>query len=149
MARSSATHGRSCVVAVAGSVDRLLCRVLYSAHAGRDAGSAFRLVPVRVRAGEVVIREGDPGDRFYIVHEGRAEVTCNGAHLREEGPGDFFGEIALLRAVPRTATVAARTDLSLYALDRDDFLFAVGAHPRSQTAVERVADARLEPARLG
>ena len=104
---------------------------------------ARRVAPVHARAGEVLVREGDPGDRFYVVAEGWTEVSCRGRRLGERGPGEFFGEIALLRDVPRTATVTARGDVLLYALDRDAFLFALGAHPRSNDAVRDEAESRL------
>ena len=86
---------------------------------------AGRLVPLRVDPGTVIVREGDSGDRFYIVAEGELEVTQDGVAVSELTHGGYFGEIALLRDVARTATVTARTDAVLYALDRDDFLAAV------------------------
>lgn len=78
-----------------------------------------------VRAGEAVITEGEVGDRFYIVEFGRTTATHNGQVLSTQGPGDPFGEIALLRDVPRTATVTADEDSVLLYLDRDEFLDAV------------------------
>ena len=111
---------------------------------------ASRLVPLRLEPGAVVVREGDEGDRFYILAEGELEVTQEGAHLRDVQPGDYFGEIALLRDVPRTATVTAKTDAVLYALDRDEFLAAVTGHPQSAEAAETVMSARLAgPASTG
>jgi MFS family permease len=111
---------------------------------------AARLVPLRVDAGTVVVREGDAGDRFYIVAEGEVDVTQSGAALTELRAGGYFGEIALLRDVARTATVTARTDAVLYALDRDDFLAAVTGHPLSAEAAETVMSARLAgPASTG
>lgn len=104
---------------------------------------ATRLVPLRVDAGSVIIREGDEGDRFYIVAEGELDVTQEDAALTALGPGDYFGEIALLRDTSRTATVTARTDTVLYALDREDFLAAVTGHPQSAEAAESVMSARL------
>jgi MFS family permease len=101
-----------------------------------------RVVPVSVAAGEVLIREGEPGDRFYVVAEGRMLVECRGQALGERGPGEYFGEIALLRDVPRTATITARDDALLYALDRDAFLFAIDAHWRSAAEINDVADSR-------
>jgi MFS family permease len=111
---------------------------------------AGRLVPLRVGAGTVIVREGDAGDRFYIVAEGEMDVTQSGAALTTLGTGGYFGEIALLRDVSRTATVSARTDAVLYALDRDDFLAVVTGHPQSAEAAETVMAARLAgPASTG
>ena len=69
---------------------------------------ARALVRVEVAAGDVVVREGDESDRFYVIESGTVQVTAADGHvLREEGPGDYFGEIGLLRDVPRTATITA------------------------------------------
>ncbi|MGH3078427.1 MAG: MFS transporter [Gaiellaceae bacterium] len=104
---------------------------------------ATRLVPLRVEPGTVVVRQGDSGDRFYVVVEGEVEVTVDGALVSELGPGGYFGEIALLRDMPRTATATARTPVVLYALEREDFLAAVTGHASSEAAAEQVASARL------
>ena len=74
---------------------------------------ARNMVPLEVAAGVVVIKEGDAGDRFYVIEAGRVVVSKAGAALVTLGPGDFFGEIALLRDVPRTATVKAEETCSL------------------------------------
>jgi MFS family permease len=105
---------------------------------------AARLVEVPVSAGEVVIRTGEPGDRFYMVADGALEVT-NGVHAGARR-GDFFGELALLRDIPRTATVIATTRSRLYALERDDFLAAVTGHSGVRAAGEAVVEKRLRPA---
>lgn len=111
---------------------------------------AARLVPLRVESGTVIVREGDAGDRFYIVAEGEIDVSQDGRTISELAAGGYFGEIALLRDVARTATVIARTDVVLYALDRDDFLAAVTGHPQSAEAAETVMSARLAgPASTG
>lgn len=111
---------------------------------------AARLVPLRVERGTVIVREGDAGDRFYIVAEGEIDVSQDGRTISELAAGGYFGEIALLRDVARTATVTARTDVVLYALDRDDFLAAVTGHPQSAEAAETVMSARLAgPASMG
>jgi len=103
---------------------------------------AGRLIEVPVGAGEVVIRTGDPGDRFYIVADGELEVT-NGVQAKA-GRGDFFGEVALIRDVPRTATVTATAPSRLYALERDDFLAAVTGHSAVRSAGDAVVEARLQ-----
>jgi MFS family permease len=104
---------------------------------------AGRLITVRQQAGEVVFRQGDSGDRYYIVGEGEVEVTVGGNVAATLGPGEGFGEIALLRDVPRTATVQARTDVTLYALERDDFLSAVTGDPGSTEAANKLITTRL------
>jgi MFS family permease len=111
---------------------------------------AARLVPLRVEPGTVIVREGDAGDRFYIVADGELQVSQYGREISELDAGGYFGEIALLRDVPRTATVTAKTNAVLYALDRDDFLSAVTGHPQSAEAAETVMSARLAgPASTG
>lgn len=111
---------------------------------------AGRLVPMRLEAGTMIVREGDSGDRFYIVAEGEVEVSQSGAVLSELEAGGYFGEIALIRDIPRTATVTARTPVVLYALDREDFLAAVTGHSQAAEAAETVMSARLAgPAAMG
>ena len=70
-------------------------------------------------------------------------VSKNGRQVATLEGGDFFGEIALLREIPRTATVTAQKDTRLYALERDDFLEAVTGHPQSAEAAEAVTRTRL------
>ncbi len=71
--------------------------------------------------GEALITQGEPGDRFFVVASGRAEVVRDGSPVGAIGKGRYFGEVALLREVPRTATVTASTPMRLFALDRDGF----------------------------
>jgi MFS family permease len=104
---------------------------------------ADRLQEVRVPAGEVIVRQGESGDRFYLIEAGTVEVAVDGRPGHELGPGEGFGEIALLRNVPRTATVTARTDAVLYALERDDFVPAVTGSGPSLSAAEAVIGMRL------
>ena len=104
---------------------------------------AGRLVPLRVDKDTVIVREGDAGDRFYVVSRGEVAVSVDGEVVSKLGPGDSFGEIALIRDVPRTATAVALSDVTLYALEREDFLGAVTGHAPSAEAAERVISARL------
>ena len=104
---------------------------------------SWNLVPVTAPAGSVVIREGDPGDRFYMIEDGTVSVVAGGVPIATLGPGGYFGEIALLRNVPRTATITADSDLRLLALEREDFLAAVtGSRPSSERADQEM-DRRL------
>ncbi len=107
---------------------------------------ARRLTPARFARGAVVVREGDPGDRFYVIAAGEVEVTEGGRFRRTEVVGDCFGEIALLRDVPRTATVVALTDVELLALERDEFLAAITGDRRALAAGHDLVEARLATA---
>ena len=90
---------------------------------------AGQLDLIPVRSGEVVIRQGDVGDRFYAVDAGRFEVLEGDRRVAILGEGDGFGEIALLRDVPRTATVRSLDAGAVWALDRDEFLATVTGLP--------------------
>jgi Cyclic nucleotide-binding domain/Major Facilitator Superfamily len=103
---------------------------------------ASHLIEVDVAAGDVVIRLGDAGDRFYIVGDGQLTIDASTQQV-PAGPGDFFGEIALLHDVPRTATVSADTDARLYALERDDFLAVVTGNSLARSEADAVAAERL------
>ena len=94
-------------------------------------------------AGTAVVSEGEVSDRFLVIVSGRVEVTQNGEHLRFEGPGEFFGEIGLLRDVPRTATVTAVEDTTLFSLAREDFLDAISGVDESLAAADDVVMRRL------
>jgi len=103
---------------------------------------AAKLVRLNVPAGETIVRAGDVGDRFYIVDSGTVRVgLANGE--KKSGAGEYFGEIALVRDVPRTATVTATTATRLYVLERADFLAAVTGHALAEAATHQVVDTRL------
>jgi MFS family permease len=105
---------------------------------------ARALVRVEITTGEVVVREGDESDRFYVIESGRVHVTADDGHLlREEGPGDYFGEIGLLRDVARTATITAAEDTVLLALEREEFLGAVTGQGEARRLAEDVVVRRL------
>ncbi|HET9842891.1 MAG TPA: MFS transporter [Nocardioides sp.] len=105
---------------------------------------ARALIRVEAPAGDVVIREGDESDRFYVIESGSVRVTAADGHLlREEGPGDYFGEIGLLRDVPRTATITAADDTVLLALEREEFLDAVTGQGEARRLAEDVVVRRL------
>jgi len=108
---------------------------------------AFAATHVDIAAGEAVFSQGDRGDRYYVVDSGAVDVLVDDRRVREQGPGSGFGEIALVRDVPRTATVRALGPVSLWALERDDFLAALGGTPESADGAERIAAARLSYAR--
>lgn len=104
------------------------------------------LVRIEVPAGTMVIREGERGDRSYVIVEGEADVTIATNKSRRRGPASTSAR-SLLRDTPRTATVTARTPLRLLALDREPFLQAVTGHPQSREAADKAATAYVEPPR--
>ncbi|MET0911369.1 MAG: MFS transporter [Ilumatobacteraceae bacterium] len=101
------------------------------------------VVHVEFPAGKHVVQQGEPGDSYYVIEHGEAEVVGDGTVVRSMGPGDGFGEIALLRRCPRTATVRARTDLSLYRLDRGPFLTTVAGYASTSSSAEQLVNDRL------
>jgi MFS family permease len=106
-------------------------------------GLAAALTPAEVPAGTVLIRQGEPGDAYYAIAAGQLDVLQDGRFLRRCGRGKGVGEIALLRAVPRTASVIAHTDATVYRLAREPFLTAVLGHAATQRQADSIADARL------
>jgi MFS family permease len=103
---------------------------------------AASLVAVDVAPGQSVIRAGEIGNEFYVVVDGELEIDAGGTRTTAS-PGDYFGEIALLRDVPRTATITARTESRLYALPRSAFLAAVTSHAAAYASGQEIADSRL------
>lgn len=88
---------------------------------------------MRFKAGQVIIREGETGDLFYVITEGRAEVIIRDAAgsdviLHEAGPGDFFGELSMLTNEPRSARIRAVENLTTLALERDEFFNFLRSH---------------------
>jgi hypothetical protein len=101
------------------------------------------LRPNRFAAGTVVMREGDPGEEFHVITSGSASATVRGTPRPPLGPGECFGEIALLRDVPRTATIIATEELQTLALGREEFLAAVTGNTASSLAAESLVTRRL------
>jgi CRP-like cAMP-binding protein len=104
---------------------------------------AGSLEPLRFGPGETLMRAGEIGDRFLLIESGTVEVEADGAIVRTIGPGGYVGEIALLRGIPRTATVRTLTDVTAYGLAAADFVAAVTGDRESVRSAEQVVDARL------
>ena len=123
-------------------IDRLLADPVF-AHLAAPALSrlALSLHEIVLPQGQTVITEGEHGDRYYLIVRGTVNVSVGGELMRTMGPGESFGEIALLRDVSRTATVTCASDVELYAVERHDFLQVVTGHPRSLAVASEVAQA--------
>jgi hypothetical protein len=104
---------------------------------------AARLRHVAVSAGDTVFDQGSIGRQFYVIADGRADVVGDGAVVRTLGPGDCFGEIAILRDVPRTAAVRANGELALFEIDGDVFLETMAGHSVSSDAAAAVVARQL------
>jgi len=106
-------------------------------------GLAAALTPAEVPAGTILIRQGDEGDAYYAIAAGELDVSKDGHFVRRCGRGEGVGEIALLRAVPRTATVTAHTDAMVYTLAKEPFLTAVLGHAATERQAQGMAEAML------
>jgi CRP/FNR family transcriptional regulator, cyclic AMP receptor protein len=105
---------------------------------------------LEVPEGYVLTREGDTGQEFFVLVEGKVEVKAKGKSLGDRGDGDFIGEIALLEDTKRTATVTAKTPLRLFVLTRQDFRRLVDQNPDVerkvlQTLARRIVDLSSDP----
>jgi hypothetical protein len=104
---------------------------------------ASELQPATYEPGHVIIQDGQPGELFYMIADGRARVCKDDKELRQMGAGESFGEIALLRETPRTATVIAMSRLQARTLTREEFLAAVTGNAASAEGADEVASTRL------
>jgi MFS family permease len=104
---------------------------------------ASEATSISVGPDQVIVSRGEVGNHFYAIASGKAAVELDDGTTRELGPGDFFGEIALLRDVPRTATVRALTPLHLYAIGREEFIAAVTGHEPTLASAENIVTSRL------
>ena len=113
------------------SIDSTLAKIpLFKECTKKELQAVSRLVtPVSVKAGKVLTKEGDPGREFMIIASGTATVRRKGRKITTLGPGDFFGELALLAGVPRTATVIAESDMVVEALNRAEFATLLDESP--------------------
>jgi CRP/FNR family transcriptional regulator, cyclic AMP receptor protein len=96
-----------------------------------------------VEPGTVLCREGETGQEFFVIVDGKVKVTRKGRRVAMRGGGDFVGEIALLEDVPRTATVTAETPVRLFVLTRKDFRHLIDTNPRIERKVLRALARRL------
>jgi CRP-like cAMP-binding protein len=98
---------------------------------------------LEVEPGRVLCREGEAASEFFVIIEGEAEATKDGNHLRTMTKGDFFGEIALLEEIPRTATVTATGELRFFVLTRQSFWSMVDAMPEVERKILRALARRV------
>jgi putative ABC transport system ATP-binding protein len=99
---------------------------------------AERMTKRRFGAGETIIREGEPGEEFFLISEGEVDVIRAEHEVARLGPGDFFGEVALISGEPRNATVVAVTELDAYVLDKTDFQTALATSQSFRDQLYRV-----------
>jgi glucose-6-phosphate 1-dehydrogenase len=109
---------------------------------------ALALEPAVCEAGDVVVREGEHGDKMYVICRGRVEVLDrSGKQLGTLGEGEFFGELAMLFSQPRTATVRALTPCDLFVLGKEDFERALKDHPQFAATLRETAASRYRVGR--
>ncbi len=115
--------------------------------AGLSRGELLELAKVsedmEVEEGKVLTREGQSGSEFFVIVDGDVSVMKNGQEIRTLGPGDFFGEIALLEDTPRTATVVAKTPLRFFVLTRQSFRSMLAHQPELEQKVLAALEERV------
>ena len=111
---------------------------LFTGCGPRDLGAVGRLADeVTVRAGKVLAKEGAPAHEFFVILEGNVDITKRGKRVNTLGPGDFFGELALLGKVPRTATATAATPARLLVVGHREFTSLLASQPAIRDKVMR------------
>ena len=126
-------------------IDATLAAIpIFSECSRKELKAISKLVtPVEIPAGKVLVKEGDPGREFMIIVSGTATVRRNGRKVDTLGPGDFFGELAVLVGVPRTATVTADTDMTVEAMNRQEFSSLLDESPAMAKKILTAAVKRL------
>lgn len=94
-------------------------------------------------SGDIIFKEGQPGDKMYVVKEGEVEISVKGQIVLTAGPGELLGEMALIDSVCRSATATARTDCQLIPIDEKRFTFLVQQTPFFSLHVMRILVERL------
>jgi CRP-like cAMP-binding protein len=117
----------------------LLSKVpMFAGCTPRDLTEVGRLAEeVTVPAGKVIAKEGATGHEFFVIAEGTVAITQDGDHVRDLGPGDYFGELAMLGKMPRTATATASTPATLFVLGHREFAALLADHPETREQVLR------------
>ena len=112
----------------------------------RQLGDTFTssLQSVEAQAGDTIVRQGTPADKFFIIVEGEAEVLRDGQAVEKLSSGQLFGEVAIMRESPRSASVRATTDVKLLALERDSFRDLIAQSMEITPDFDRVIRARLD-----
>jgi CRP-like cAMP-binding protein len=118
---------------------------------GQMAMVASRLIPERYQAGQRVFSQGDPGDSFFIIKEGQVDILVardgHESKVAELGAGEYFGEIALLLDVPRTASVVAKADCLVLRLKQEDFMDLLGEQLYFSKSLEQASSRRMKDTR--
>jgi CRP-like cAMP-binding protein len=131
-------------------IERLSHVSLFSGLSRRNlARIASLTVEVEVPAGRVLMRQGDPGHEAFVIEGGTARASIRGRKSRKMGPGDVFGEMALLHQAPRSATVTAETDMHLLVLNSREFSTLVGDFPAIARKVLATVAERLRDSERG
>ncbi len=132
------------MVAEAAYIEYLQKVPIFKSLPARELEAVGRSLKERVyEPGAVIVKQGDPGIGFFLIADGRVEVSHDGHHIRDMGPGEFFGELALLEERARTATVTAKERTRCLQLVRWDFRALIKEHPEMAVQILEVVVQRL------
>src|SRR5438552_11853180 len=119
---------------------------LFSGCSRKELGQVARVADeIDIRAGKTLITEGTPGREFFVLVDGTAEIRRRGKTIDTAGPGDFFGEMALVSDQPRNATVVTTSPVDLLVVTARNFRVLIEDHPLIALKVMRAVAERLPP----